>query len=182
MKQKYLILLLVMVIVAFAFFYTSAMMLSEKNTQIDRVDRRIRTTQEQLNSAKVLNDELQEVSVVINNTLTDRRELSSEEANYFIRELAELADEYRIAVHALFPKVSFLAGNTLEQQFAVELECTYIQLGQFLASIERYDYLVKVNTLDVRSQGNREKIIDGERHTLYRVVLDLSIFKIVKES
>lgn len=181
MKNKYLILILSIIIVAVAFFYTSANMINNNLNRIERVDRRIRVTQEQLNSAKVLNDELKEVSRVIENSLTEKRELSVDEANTFVRELAELADDYQIAVHGLFPKVSFASGRTLEQQFAIELECTYVQLGQYLASIERYDYLVKVNTLDVRPQTDKFKMIDGVRETLYRVVLDLSIFKIVKE-
>jgi hypothetical protein len=171
-----------MVLVSFGFFYSAELMLAKKASQIDQQDRLIKRYQEQVNSAKVVNDELKEVSTVIKNSLTDKRELSVDEANNFIRELAELADTYKIAVHALFPKVSFLAGNLLEQQFALELDCTYIQLGQFLASIDRYDYLIKVNTLDVRSQGSKERIVEDNRQTLYKVILDLSIFKIVKES
>ncbi len=182
MKKNYLILFLIMIVLGVGFFYSAELMIADKSKQINQQDRLIRRYQEQVNSAKVVNDELKEVSTVIKNSLTDKRELSVDEANNFIRELAELADRYRIAVHVLFPKVSFLAGNLLEQQFAIELDCTYIQLGQFLASIDRYDYLIKVNTLDVRSQGGREKIVEDERQTLYRVILDLSIFKIVKET
>jgi Tfp pilus assembly protein PilO len=181
MKNKYLLLMLAIFIVGFLFFYTSAQMINDNLDRIRRIDRRIRISQEQLNSAKVLNDELSEVSRVIENSLTEQRELSTSEANNFVRELADLADQYQIAVHSLFPRVSFAQGRTLEQQFSMELEATYVQLGQFLASIERYDYLLKVNTLEVRPT-DRTRLTGDRRSTLYRVTVDLSIFKIVKEA
>ena len=183
MRNKYLLLILIMILVAVVFFITAGSMINNNIDRIERIDRQIRRTQEQLNSAKVLNDELKEVSIVIENSLTESRELSISEANEFARELAELANNYSIQVHSLFPKVSFAQGRTLEQQFAMEIECTYVQMGQFLASLERYDYILKVNTLEVRPQTDKFlESAEGNREVLYRVILDLSIFKIVKEA
>jgi hypothetical protein len=138
--------------------------------------------QEQLNSAKVLNQDLREVASVIDNSLTDARELSIAEANEFIRELASFADLYNISVLGLTPRAFFAQNRILERQFSIELECTYVQLGQYLTAIESYDYLIRVNTLEVRPQADKFAEIDGNRQTLYRVVLDLSIFKIVREA
>ena len=183
MRNKYILLMLLMILTAVLFFVTGTTMIAKNLDRIERIDREIRRTQEQLNSAKVLTDELQEVARVIENTLTNNRELSNSEANEFARELAELANNYMIAVHSLYPKVSFAQGRTLEQQFAMDLECTYVQMGQFLASLERYDYILKINTLEVRPQSEKFRETEtGEREVLYRVVLDLSIFKIVKEA
>jgi hypothetical protein len=138
--------------------------------------------QEQLNSAKVLNQDLRDVANVIENSLTESRELSIAEANDFVRELASFADRYNISVLGLTPRAFFAQNRILEQQFSIELECTYVQLGQYLTAIESYDYLIKVNTLEVRPQSEKFAEIDGVRQTLYRVVLDLSIFKIVREA
>ena len=67
-KQKYLILLCAMVLIALCFFYFTSNMISEKQDKIKRYDRRIKVEQEKLNSAKVLNEQLQHVSLVIKNT------------------------------------------------------------------------------------------------------------------
>jgi Tfp pilus assembly protein PilO len=183
MRNKYLILLLCIVGAVVVFFIISASLINNNLSRISRIDTRIRRTQEQLNSAKVLNDVLKEVSKVIENSLTANRELSIEEANNFVRELTELANNYHIAIHSVFPKVAFAQGRILEQQFSMELETTYVQLGQFLASVERYEYLLKVNSLDVRPQTDKyREDANGNRETLYRVALDMSIFKIVKEA
>jgi len=181
MKNKYLILMLAIFVVGFLFFYTTANMINNNLDRIQRIDRRIRVTQEQLNSAKVLNEELSEVAIVIKNSLTEQRELSIQEANDFVRELAGLADDYHIAVHAIFPRVSLAQGRTIEQQFSLDIQATYVQLGKFLASLERFDYLLRINTLEARpTDGHREE--SGERATIYRVTIDLSIFKIVREA
>jgi len=182
MKVKYSILTCVAILIAILFFIITGSQLNKYKLLLRRVDQSIRTAQEQLNSAKVLNEDLKEVSSVIENSLTDQRELSNAEANDFVRELADFAYDNQIAVHALTPRAFFADNRILEQQFAVELECTYIQLGQFLANIERYDYIIKVNTLDVRPQSERFLEVGTERRTLYRVIIDLSIFKIVREA
>ena len=182
MRIKYTILILVIVLSGFGFFWSSGSLRKDNMQKINRVDRRIRVMQEQLNSAKVLNQDLREVANVIENSLTESRELSIAEANDFVRELASFADLYNISVLGLTPRAFFAQNRILEQQFSIELECTYVQLGQYLTAIESYDYLVKVNTLEVRPQADKFAEVDGNRQTLYRVVLDLSIYKIVREA
>lgn len=182
MKQKYLIFLAIIVVVSFAILSTTGMMINKQIKKITKIDKKIKINQEKLNSAKVLNQELSQVSKVIANTLTENKELSVDEANLFIKQLADLCDRYRISVISMFPRISYANNKILEQQFTIEVECTYVQLGQFLTSLEAFDYILKVNTLDVKPiSGNKDiQKLNGE--TLYRVTLELSIFKIVKES
>ncbi len=59
MKRKYLYLLLLIAITAVAFFYFSNDTISAKTRRISAYDRRIKQEQEKLNSAKVLNEQLQ---------------------------------------------------------------------------------------------------------------------------
>jgi cell division protein FtsL len=181
MKTKYLSFLLVIILVSFGFLWSATTMISNQKSKIDKIDARIKNSQEQLNSAKVLTKELSEVSKIINNTLTQEDKLSADEANAFVKDIANLCDKYRISVVGLFPKISYSSSKVLEQQFTVEIECTYVQLGNLLSSIEAYDYILKVNTLDVSPMSTSKELskLDGE--TLYRISLELSIFKIVKE-
>ncbi len=182
MKQKYLIFLLIIIVGSFFILSTTGMMVKKQIKSINKIDKKIKLNQEKLNSAKVLNQELSQVSKIIANTLTANKELSVTEANQFVKELADVCDRYRISVLSLFPRISYSSNKVLEQQFTIEIECTYVQLGQFLTSLEAYDYILKVNMLDIKPvSGNKEiQKLDGE--TLYRVTIEVSIFKIVKES
>ncbi|MBN2461639.1 MAG: type 4a pilus biogenesis protein PilO [Candidatus Cloacimonetes bacterium] len=184
-KHKYLILACVMILVTLCFFYFTGSMISNKIKEINRVDNKIRVEQEKLNSAKVLNEQLQEVSKVIVNSITKDRSYSSEETNAFIKKLADLADRYKIAVNTLVPKeIDSYGSKYIEHLYTMELDCTFIQMGQFLSDLESFDNIIKIKTLDVRplSQDKKNVAVDLEQETRYKVTLELSTFKIVKEA
>lgn len=185
MRRKYLYLLLLISITAVAFFYFSNDTISAKTRKIGAYDRRIKQEQEKLNSAKVLNEQLQLVSKVIMNSMTSEKKFSSDEVNSFIKILADLADKYQIAVYSLFPKViSSLSRYYLEQLYTMELNCTFIQMGQFLGDLESFDHIIKVKTLDVRPVDTdfKETITGEAPATRYKVTIELSVYKIVKEA
>ncbi len=182
MKDKYLILIGSIAIVTFFFFYSANSFISNKLLEIRRVDRSIRRAQERLNSAKVMDEQLSQVSRVIDNTLGEERFFLPEEINFFVKTLADVADRYEIAVYSLIPRPTHVRTNLVEHQFVMDIMCTYVQLGQFLTMIERMDYIIKVNTLDVKPVGGDSgREVDDEIVTQYRVIVDLSTYKIVKE-
>ena len=182
-KQKYLILLCAMILIALCFFYFTTNMINDKKSQISRCDKRIKVEQEKLNSAKVLNEQLQHVSLVIKNSLTDVRNYSSDEANAFVKKLANLADRYEITVNSLVPKfITTIGSHYAEHLYTLELNCTFIQMGQFLSDLENFDYIIKIKTLDIRPiSQDKKKIAVTEIETRYKITLQLSTFKIVKE-
>ena len=180
-KVKYTILLFVVILVSILFVITTRVMILSKITDITRQDRLIKNTQEKVNNAKVLSQDLRDVSSVILNTITPARELSNIEANEFVTVFTGFAKSEQIAVHSISPRASLTQNRIIEQQFSIELECTYVQLGRYIARIESYDYIIRINTLDVSPQSNKFLEVGGVRQTLYKVVLDLSILKIVKE-
>ena len=183
MKERYLILIGAIAIITFLFFYSANAIISNRTTQIRRVDVQIRRAQERLNSAKVMDEQLSQVSRVIENTLVQQRTFSPDEINAFVRKLAEIADRYKIAVYSLIPRPTHSPPNLVEHQFVLDIMCTYVQLGQFLTQIESLDYIVRVNTLDVKPirSGETGFEVDGEIVTQYRTIVELSVFKIVKE-
>ncbi len=186
MKEKYLLLLGLVAVVAVTFFYTSSNMINAQLDDIAGIDRVIRREQERLNSARVMDEELRQVSSVIDNTLIDeeRRSFTAEEINSFVRTLAELADRHKIAVYSSAPRAVHAPGNLIEHQFSLDIMCTYVQLGRFLTEIEAMDHIIKVNTIDtnpVRGEGVGYQEND-EIQTQYRVILELSAFKIIKEA
>jgi hypothetical protein len=151
---------------------------------IGRYDKRIKIEQEKLNSAKVLNEQLQEVSKVIENSISEDDKFTTDESNAFIKKLADLADKYKIAVHSMVPKViTTITRRYAEQLYTMELNCTFVQMGQFLSDLESFDNIIKVRTIDVRPLADDKKTIyEGPQETHYKVTLELSTFKIVKEA
>lgn len=184
MKHRYLTLLCVMILVGFLFFYFSSTTIAAKQKEIRKYDRGIKSQQEKLNSAKVLNEQLQEVAKVIQNSITDEDQYTPEESNAYVKMLADLADKYKIAVHAMTPKsVSSVSRKFAEQLYTMELNCTFVQLGQFLSDLESFDYILNVKTLDVRPLGDdKNTVYEDELVTHYKVTLELSTLKIVKEA
>jgi len=184
MKQKYLLLFCLMILTAILFFYFSNNMINDKIKLIGRYDKRIKVEQEKLNSAKVLNEQLQQVSKVIENSISEEDKFTTDEANAFIKKLADLADKYEIAVHSLIPKViTSVSRRYAEHFYTMQLNCTFVQLGEFMSDLESFDHIIKIRTIDVRPLADDKKTLyEGPQDTHYKVTLELSTFKIVKEA
>jgi len=190
MKQKYLIFTLGMILIAVLFFTLSGALIGKKIGKVVQLDRSIKIAQEKLNSAKVMDQQLSQFSIIIENSLTKEKSFSHEEVNAFVKNLADLADQNKIAVLAIYPKEIQSSANLVEQQYIIELNTTYVQLGQFLGNLEALDNIVKINTLDVMpltyaDTGQSKKKTDTEavtRIARYKVSLELSVFKVKREA
>jgi hypothetical protein len=185
MRQQYLILLAVMIIIALLFFHYSDLIISKKIDSIDNYDKRIKVEQEKLNSAKVLNEQLLEVSRVILGSISNERKFDADEVGAFTNILYDMADKYKFAIHNFSHKdVSSLSGSFIEHQYTMELNCTFVQLGKFLTDLEALDYIVKIKTIDVvpyAARGKSEAVVEGQE-TRYKVTIELSTFKVLKEA
>lgn len=184
MKQRYLLLLFVMILSTICFFYFSTNSINAKIIKIDEYDEAIKEEQEKLNSAKVINDQLQGVSKVIIRSMTNDKEFAIDDINAFVKKLADLADKYKISIDAIYPKVvSSDKSYLVEQEYTLSVVCTFIQMGQFLSELESFDHIIKLNTLDVRSvKEDRTATFDEIIETRYKVTFELSVFMIIKEA
>ena len=183
MKQRYLLLLFVMILSTICFFYFSTNSVKAKIEKIDKYDEAIKEEQEKLNSAKVINDQLQEVSKVIMQSMTNEKEFAIEDVNAFVKKLADLADKYKISIDSVSPKVvASDKSHLVEQKYTLSVVCTFIQMVQFLSELESFDHIIKVNTLDVRPvKEDKNTIFDEIIDTRYKVTFELSVFMIIKE-
>lgn len=184
MKQRYLLLLFVMILSTICFFYFSTNSVNSKIKKIDRYDRTIKEEQEKLNSAKVLNDQLQEVSKVITRSMTKDKEFAVDDVNEFVKKLADLTDKYKISIESVFPKVvSSEKSYLVEQGYTLSVVSTFIQMGKFLSELESFDHIIKINTIDVRPvKEDKSEVYDEIIETRYKVTFELSIFMIIKEA
>lgn len=187
MEKKYLFLLFLMIIMALLFFYEGSRLIADKIDRISKYDKAIKEKQEILNSAKVLNEQLEEVSKVVLNSITQKKKFKPEEINTFVNRLADLADKYKIAVHSLSPKpIKNDKKHLLEHNYSMEMLCTYVQLGRFLTDLESFDYIIHINTLEIKPSNkdlDKESIQSevAAEETIYKLILELSTYKVVKE-
>ena len=189
MKQHYLIFTLVIILIAVIFFTVSGSLIGKKATDITQLDKKIKAAQEKLNSARIMDQQLSQFSRIIDNSLTKQKSFAPGEVNTFVKNLADLADQNQIAVLAIFPKEIQSGLHLVEQQYIMELNTTYVQLGQFLSNLEALDNIVKINTLDVtpitdvdsgQKQTGKQKAT-GPKVARYKVALELSVLKVQKE-
>ncbi len=182
MRQKYLIFLIVIALFTAGFFTLGSSMLSKELKEIKRVDKKIKVAQEKLNSAKIMNEQLSEFSRIIQNSLTKTKKFKTEETNAFVKNLAELADRFKISVVNIFPKEVFTRANLVEQNYTMELQCDYIQMGKFLSKLESLDHIIKITYLEVKPMYDRNKAQVAGQATMYTVSIELSVFKVLKEA
>lgn len=193
MKQQYLIFTAVMVIIAVLFFVFSGSLISKKLETASALDKKIKSAQEKLNSARIMDQQLSQFSMIIKNSLTKQKTFTPQEVNLFVKTLADMADQNQIAVLAIYPKGIQSKINLVEQQYIMELNTTYVELGQFLSNLEALDNIVKINTLDVTPltdvETKRPSAATGDKTgpavpkvARYKVTLEMSVFKVQKES
>ena len=161
-------------------------MISNNIKKINRVDKKIKRAQQKLNSAKILNEQLKEVSKVIENTMVTTKKIDVKEINAFVKQLADMADSFKIPVYSLVPKSDYNRESVfVKQQYTMEVNATYTQIGQFLSAIESLDKIVKITTLDVQPIKNATAVYANSKkekmETHYRVSSEFTTVKIVKE-
>lgn len=183
MKERYTIMVLVILLTAVIFFTLSSSMLKSSLDKISDYDNRIKTAQEKLNSARILEEQLSQFALIIDNSLTKEGAFSFDEINEFKRRIGEMAHQRSISITRLSDSNKFSFPGLIETTYSMELEATYVQVGQFISDIEAMDNLIKIHALDISpaqvSNTQRDQSTGGPNR--YRVTLELSIFKVKRE-
>ncbi len=184
MREKYLVLILLMILSAVLFFTVSERIIESKVNRINDYDNRIKTAQEKLNSAKIQDEQLGQFEMVINNSLTKKTGFSVDEINDFKGQIGDLIHHRRISLLKLSDSPKYTLPNLIENTYVIELEATFVQMGQFISDLEALDNIVKLQAIQVRpaqvsdTQKREETATAASR---YRVVLELSVFKVKQE-
>jgi Tfp pilus assembly protein PilO len=181
MRDRYLVFILVMLVATVAFFMLSASSLDENLRQIRSLDEQIKTSQEQLNSARILDQELSQFARIIDNSLSRESRFSFDEINDFKTKIGEMAHQRKIAINKMSDTNKWSLPNLIETTYNLELEATFVQIGQFISDLEAQDNIIKIQTLDISpTQVTEEQGPNVDSR--YRVILELSIFKVKKEA
>jgi len=181
MRERYLILILLIILSSVIFLTISANSLNSNLQKIKDYDKRIKTAQEKLNSAKILDEQLSQFALIIENSLTKSKSFSFDEINAFKTRIGDLANQSAISINRLSDSNKFSTPGLIETTYNMELEATYVQVGQFISAIESMDNLIKIHALDISpAQTNKKEGVTGPSR--YKVTIELSVFKVKKEA
>ena len=93
MREKYLVFILLMILVTVLIFTASANNLNNGLKKVKDYDNQIKTAQERLNSARIMDEKLSQFSLIIDNSLSKSGKFTFEEINDFKRHIGELAHD-----------------------------------------------------------------------------------------
>ena len=182
MRDKYLILVLVIVLIGVAFFMLTATSVAHNRDQIQQLDSKIKAAQEQLNSARIMEQQLSQFALIIDNSLTKTPSFSFDEVNDFKTKIGQLADQRSITINKLSDSNKFSLPGLIESTYTLELEASYVQLGQFISDLEALDNILKIHALDISpTQVSDREVKSAGSANRYRMTIELSIFKVKKE-
>lgn len=91
MRERYLIFILCILLVTILFFVFTVNSINVNRNRIRTLDNKIKTAQEQLNSARIMNQQLSQFSRVIDNSLTRDASISFDEINAFKTRIGSLS-------------------------------------------------------------------------------------------
>ncbi len=181
MKRNYFILIILIIISSFAYYYFADQVISNKVNDITKLDKKIKSARQDLNSLIVQNEKLGEFTTILSHTLTKDNEFSSDEIHEIIFTMDEIAQKYGINISGINHKDLFTSSEQLEHEFSFEFTSTYVKLGRFLNDIEKMDYLTVINDFSIDPENKVEKKQDvtnvQELEKNYIVNLSISFVK-----
>lgn len=149
MKRNYFILIILIIVSSVAYYYFSDLVITNKVNEISKLDRKIKTARQDLNSLIVQNEKLGEFTSILSHTLTKDNEFSSDEIHEIIFTMDEIAQKYGINISGINHKDLFTSADQLEHEFSFEFTSTYVKLGKFLNDLEKMDYLTVINDFSI---------------------------------
>ncbi len=94
-----------------------------------------------------------------------------------------MADQRTITINKLSDSNKFSLPGLVETTYNLELEATYVQIGQFISDLESMDNIIKIQALDISPLAASDKeVTDINAPNRYRVTIELSVFKVKREA
>ncbi|HPV15154.1 MAG TPA: type 4a pilus biogenesis protein PilO [Candidatus Cloacimonadota bacterium] len=182
MREKYLVFIVLMILITVLIFTASANSLKNGLRKVRDYDDKIKTAQERLNSARIMDEKLSQFSLIIDNSLSKSGKFTFEEINDFKKRIGELAHDRKISINKLSDSNKFSLPGLIETTYNLELEGTFVQMGQFLSDLEALDNIIKIHYIDVTPSSEGDKKTEDYAVSKYKIMLELSIFKVKKEA
>ena len=181
MKRNYFILIILIIVFSLGYWYFADQFISDRVDQVKKLDNKIKTARQDLNSLIVQNEKLGEFTTILSHTLTKDNEFSSDEIHEIIFTMDEIAQKYGINISGINHKSLFTSADQLEHEFSFEFTSTYVRLGRFLNDIEKMDYLTVINDFSIdperKIETKKENVDVQDLDKTYIVNLSISFIK-----
>jgi len=185
MKGKYGIFLLATFLVLIGIVYYSFGVMTPKYKTISGLDRRIEKKRQQLNSARILTAELDQVARLIDYNLvsSEQDSLLVNEREHFFKYVSQVMEENGIVLEILEPYAHNVRRGRIETTYRLTYMANYETNCKLLLALENYERIVLVDRIDV--QDNLDLLLDEEvqrNKDLRQINLHLTTIALVKES
>jgi Tfp pilus assembly protein PilO len=183
MAKRNLLLLILLVVLTATFWAGNTLLIDDKPNRLLDLEDELEELNEQLISAQILANKLARVYTLFdeNLALSVQDSLAEDASMPFLNSLTEMLEDLNITLLSIKPKNRITLGNALNSPYELIIRCSYDQLGQFMAEMERSPRLITVDEFVVKNGIERIKNITDEQQLAEQVVeLHISTMTLVK--
>ena len=183
MKNRNSLMTLILFGLTILFWLNQGWSIGEKPLELKAMELEQLELNEQLISAQILANKLDQVYTLFDENLAlSKQDSLAEDASIpFLKNMTETMNNLEITLMNVKPRPSVEQGNFLKTPYELIIKCTYDQLGKFMAEIERSPRIITINEFNVKNGIERVKRTATEEDLLKQVVeIHLATLTLVK--
>ena len=183
MKNRNSMITLILFGLTILFWLNQDWLIGEKPLELKALEMEQEELNEQLISAQILANKLDQVYTLFDKNLAlSKQDSIAEDASIpFLKNLTVTMNNLEITLLNVKPQPRVEKGNFLRTPYELIIKCTYSQLGKFMAEIERSPRLIIINEFTVKNGIERVKRSATEEDLLTQIVeIHLATLTLVK--
>ena len=183
MKNRNSMITLILFGLTILFWLNQDWLIGEKPLELKALEMEQEELNEQLISAQILANKLDQVYTLFDENLAlSKQDSLAEDASIpFLINLTVTMNNLEITLLNVKPQRRVEKGNFLRTPYELIIKCTYSQLGKFMAEIERSPRLIIINEFTVKNGIERVKRSATEEDLLAQIVeIHLATLTLVK--
>ncbi len=183
MKNRNSMMMLILFGLTILFWLNQGWSIGEKPLELKAMELEQLELNEQLISAQILANKLDQVYTLFDENLAlSKQDSLAEDASIpFLKNMTETMNNLEITLMNVKPRPRVEQGNFLKTPYELIIKCTYDQLGKFMAEIERSPRIITINEFNVKNGIERVKRTATEEDLLKQVVeIHLATLTLVK--
>ena len=183
MKNRNSMITLILFGLTILFWLNQDWLIGEKPLELKALEMEQEELNEQLISAQILANKLDQVYTLFDENLAlSKQDSLAEDASIpFLKNLTVTMNNLEITLLNVKPQRRVEKGNFLRTPYELIIKCTYSQLGKFMAEIERSPRLIIINEFTVKNGIERVKRSATEEDLLAQIVeIHLATLTLVK--
>lgn len=183
MKNRNSMMTLILFGLTLLFWLNQSWLIGDSPLQLKTMELEQQELNEQLISAQILANKLDQVYTLFDENLAlSKQDSLAEDASIpFLKNLTDAMNNLEITLLNVKPKPREEKGNYLRTPYEMIIKCTYDKLGKFMAEIERSPRLITITEFNIKNGIERVKRTATEEDLLEQVVeIHLATLTLVK--